>query len=210
MALLKVCSPMMVSFLVFVLYVAGVFGDSYYLLISKVPFLKTVYEGIFEISSYTRNGIFFAPLFLWMGVVIANGKVRIFKEQAELGFVISLVLMLSEGFLSFYFHWQKHNSMYFLLVPVMFFLFEWLLSIKGREIKMARDMSMYIYILHPLCIVLVRGAAGVLKMTKLLVGQSVIHYLAVVAVSVLLSFAIAAGKRFFLERRGYSTQIQGR
>lgn len=199
-ALLKICTPMMVSGIVFVLYVAGVFGDSYYFLISKIPFIKTVYEGIFEISSYTRNGIFFAPLFLWMGVVIANGKVRISKEQAGLGFVISLVLMLSEGFLSFHFHWQKHNSMYFLLVPVMFFLFEWLLSIKGREIKLARDMSMYIYILHPLCIVLVRGAAGVLKMTKLFVEQSLIHYLAVVAVSVLLSFAIAAVKRFFLER----------
>ncbi len=205
MGLLYFCSPLAVSVIVFVLYVLGVLGDSYYNLISQVPFLKLVYEGLFTVSSYTRNGIFFAPLFLWMGVLLANGKVRISKKTAGIGLFISLAGMLAEGFMSFQFQWQKHNSMYFLLIPVMFFLFELLLSMDCRGVEIARDLSMYVYILHPLCIVLVRGAADVLKMKESLVEQSLIHYLAVAILSVLLSLAVVGAKmiyqRFVMERK---------
>jgi len=45
----------------------------------------------------------------------------------------------------------------------------------------------------------VRGVAGVLKMSKLLVEQSLIHYLAVVLVSVALSLAVIRIKRLFSE-----------
>lgn len=199
-ALLRFCSPLTISAVVFILYIFGVLGDSYYGLVSEVPFFKIVYEGIFQVSSYTRNGIFFAPVFLWLGVVLANSKIKISREHASVGFAVSMAAMLAEGFLSFHFQWQKHNSLYFLLLPVMFFLFEMLLSMRGPEIGIARELSMYIYILHPLCIVVVRGAAGVLKMSELLVEQSLIHYLAVVLVSVLLSLAVVMIKRLFSER----------
>lgn len=195
--LLQFCSPMVISVLVFVLYIFGVLGDSYYNLISQIPFLKTVYEGVFVVSSYTRNGIFFAPIFLWMGVLLANGKVKMSQKTAGIGFAISLAGMLAEGFVSYTFEWQKHNSMYFLLIPVMFFLFEFLVLQQGKEIEIARNLSMYIYILHPLCIVLVRGMAGALKMTKLLVEQSLVHYLVVVAVSVVLSLAVVECKTIY-------------
>ncbi len=203
MGLLYFCSPLAVSVVVFVLYILGMLGDSYYNLISQVPILKTVYEGVFTVSSYTRNGIFFAPLFLWMGVLLANGKVRIARKAACVGLCISLVGMLAEGFMSFQLEWQKHNSMYFLLIPVMFFLFELLLSLDCHGVEIARDLSMYIYILHPLCIVIVRGAASVLKMEESLVEQSLIHYLAVALLSVLLSLAVVGAKmiyqRFMME-----------
>ena len=195
--LLHFCSPLAVSVTVFVLYILGMLGDSYYNLISQLPFLKMVYEGIFTVSSYTRNGIFFAPLFLWMGVLLANGRVRISRKAAGIGLVISLAGMLAEGFLSYQLEWQKHNSMYFLLIPVMFFLFEWLLSLDCRGVEIARDLSMYIYILHPLCIVLVRGVADALKMKESLVEQSLIHYLAVVLLSVLLSLAVVGAKMIY-------------
>lgn len=203
MGLLQCCSPLAISGITFVLYIVGVLGDSYYNLIKEIPVLKAVYEGIFQVSSYTRNGIFLAPIFLWMGVVIANSRVRLSREYAAAGFFISMAGMMAEGFASFYFQWQKHNSMYFLLIPAMFFLFELLLSIQGTEIGMARDLSMYIYILHPFCIVLVRGLAGALKLSKLLVEQSMVHYLAVVIISILLSFILAVAKQRLSERRNY-------
>lgn len=206
LALLRCCSPLTISAVVFALYVVGVLGDSYYNLIAEVPVLKTVYEGMFQISSYTRNGIFFAPAFLWMGVVLANGKVRLSRNHAAAGFLISMAGMLAEGFASFYFEWQKHNSMYFMLLLVMFFLFELLLSTQGTQVKMARDLSMYIYILHPFCIVAVRGLAGALKMSELLVKQSLLHYLAVVVTSALLSLILLTGKQALSARRNYVQQ----
>ena len=45
-----------------VLYVIGLFGDSYFGLAQKVPALNAVYEFLFQICSYTRGGLFFAPL----------------------------------------------------------------------------------------------------------------------------------------------------
>ncbi len=85
--------------------------------------------------------------------------------------------------------------MYFLLIPVMFYLFELLLFAEVPKMEIARDLSMYVYILHPLSIVLVRGVATPLKMKSLLVEQSLIHYLAVVAVTVLLSLVLVSVKR---------------
>lgn len=186
------CSPMTISVMTVVLYVIGTAGDSYYQLISQAPFLKTVYEGIFFVSSYTRNGIFFAPVFLWMGVLIANGGVKIPRSQALTGVAVSMTGMLAEGFLSYSLEWQKHNSMYLFLLPVMFFLFELLRS--DTEItgwRKARDVSMYVYIIHPICIILVRGAAEVLKVKNIFVEQSLVHYLAVCLLSFALSFGTA-------------------
>ncbi len=48
-------------------YVIGIFGDSYYGIIENVPFLHTLYNGIFLVSSYTRNGIFFAQFIFCLG-----------------------------------------------------------------------------------------------------------------------------------------------
>ena len=46
------------------LYLIGVGGDSYYGLVSQVPILEPCYDGLFFLSSYTRNGLFFVPLFI--------------------------------------------------------------------------------------------------------------------------------------------------
>lgn len=191
MGLIQICSPLVISIITVILYIFGVLGDSYYQLISNVPALKFLYEGIFKISSYTRNGIFFAPVFLWLGVVIANGKIRMTLSNTVAGCSISMAGMLAEGFLTYIFDWQKHNSMYILLIPVMFFLFELLLSVKGRTFKDVRNVSMCVYIIHPFCIVLVRGIAKATKLTGLLVEQSLVHYLAVCVASVGISFIIA-------------------
>lgn len=46
-----------------VLYLAGLLGDSYFGLVRGVPVLSDIYEAM----GYTRNGLFFAPLFLLLG-----------------------------------------------------------------------------------------------------------------------------------------------
>lgn len=198
--MMRLCSPLAISCSVSLLYVVGTVGDSYYLLASQAPAIKAVYEGIFVVSSYTRNGVFFAPVFLWMGVLAANGKLELPARKAAVGFGVSMAGMLAEGMLTWAMGWQKHNSMYFLLLPVMFFLFEWLLAAEADAPAILRDVSMCIYIVHPICIILVRGAAGALKLEKLLVGQSLVHYLAVCMASAAISFAMAEGMQLWKNR----------
>lgn len=54
------------------LYAVGLFGDSYYGLIKDVPVLSVMYEFMFQLFSYTRNGFFFAPVFLISGALIGR------------------------------------------------------------------------------------------------------------------------------------------
>lgn len=59
-----------------------------------------------------------------------------------------------------------------------------------------REMSTWICILHPWAIVLVRGSAKLAGLTPILVGDSLVHYAAVAALSVMMSFSVV----FFLRR----------
>lgn len=44
-----------------VLYLVGLFGDSYYGIVGRLPVVKKFYDLLFQLFDYTRNGIFFAP-----------------------------------------------------------------------------------------------------------------------------------------------------
>ena len=50
-----------------ILYLAGLLGDSYYGLTRLSPVMAEIYDGVLQVFSYTRNGIFFAPVFLMLG-----------------------------------------------------------------------------------------------------------------------------------------------
>ena len=57
-----------------VLYLIGLCGDSYYGLIGRLPVCSGFYALVFQVSDYTRNGIFFAPVFFVLGGFIADSK----------------------------------------------------------------------------------------------------------------------------------------
>lgn len=72
LALWRICPPGWMAPVVTVLYLLGLLGDSYWGLVQQAKGISAVYEWCFGIFSYTRNGIFFAPLFLWMGAWLGN------------------------------------------------------------------------------------------------------------------------------------------
>ena len=102
-----------------VLYVIGLFGDSYHGFIAKIPMLSKIYDGIFHISSQTRNGLFFAPLFLLLGYRAAVLRKESSVKKSRRIFYLSLCLMCAEGLWLHLGTKQEHNSMY-LLLPVCF------------------------------------------------------------------------------------------
>lgn len=169
-----------------ILYIIGLGGDSYYGLVSKVPALKIAYDGIFSVFSYTRNGIFMAPIFLLMGAGLAKKP----RSSGLPGFIISFLFMTAEAFTLHHFGWQRHDSMYVMLLPTMFFLYQTLLAGMQRPIKACRTVSTWMYILHPAMIPVVRLIARIAHMTPILVEQSLIHYLVVSLLSAAASLVI--------------------
>lgn len=170
------------------LYLIGLGGDSYWGLVSGLPGAAACYEAIFTLSSYTRNGLFYAPLFLLLG---AAGH-RWSKRASLAGAALSLAAMTGEGFLLRGLGWQRHDSMYLALPLCMVFLFSLLLRVNRGEDRRARRLSLLIYLLHPWVIVLVRGGAKILKLTELLVVNSLGHFCAVLALTLAAALALDA------------------
>lgn len=198
-----------------ILYAIGLFGDSYYGIAQKAPVVEGAYEFIFQISSYTRNGLFFAPLFLVMGMWAGEKarKQEVRETPAEepvtdrqellsdcMGLVFSFFIMSGEAFLLRFFECQRHDSMYLMLIPTMYFLYQCLSAPHMECSRAFRTAATWIYILHPGIIVMVRGAAKPLKMTGLLVENSLVHYLCVTLLSVMAGYLIAFIQSQFTSR----------
>lgn len=176
--------------LTLILYLIGLFGDSYYGSIETIPPLKVLYHTLFFFFDYTRNGLFFAPIFFLMGGMIWEQRGRYKPKTCILGLNISLVLMISEGQALHYIGIQRHDSMYFMLLPCMFFLFHTLLLCKGKSIQNLRVISMIVYLIHPLFIIMIRGFAKVVHLQNIFIENSVCHYVAVAGCSCIAAILI--------------------
>jgi len=173
-------------------YIIGLFGDSYYGAIQGIGWMEAAYQGIFQISSYTRNGIFFAPVFLLLGTGIACMERMRPKRVCVWGLALSALLLVGEGFLTYSLKWQRHNSMYLFLVPLMYFLFQLLLLIPGKAPAFCRNGSLILYVIHPAVIVVLRGTAKAAGLKELLIDHAFIQYILVCAVS-MAAVAVFAG-----------------
>ena len=165
------------------LYLVGLFGDSYYVVVEKLPLLKAFYDRLFELFDYTRNGLFFAPVFLILGGFIADERRKLSSVEAGVGFLISLGLLLAEALFLHRHGFQRHDSMYVFLLPAMYFLFHLILLWKGRRIPLLRPASLVVYLIHPLVI------AAVWRFSS---QNSLFHFGLVCLLSLLFSFAMAA------------------
>lgn len=182
------------TFITGFLYMIGLLGDSYFGFVEMMPPLKHLYEIGFCISSYTRNGLFFAPLFLVLGMWMGKEK-KVSAEKSKtiyygIGFGLSFLFMTAEAFLLRHFDMQRHDSMYIFLVPVMIFLYQMLIHGKGKKRPGLRRFSLWIYILHPAMILVVRVLARVSGM-KLAVENSLLHYIGVTICSLLAAGAVS-------------------
>lgn len=171
----------------FVLYLIGLFGDSYYGIVEQSSCFKGLYSLIFQVTDYTRNGVFFAPVFFIIGGLISDKRPQISFGKCICGFVISFGLMFAEAMTLKHFDLQRHDSMYLFLLPCMYFLFCTFLCFRGKRHAVLRTIALVVYIIHPMMIVMVRLCAKLLHLQNVLVENSIIHYLVVCLASVAFS-----------------------
>lgn len=182
------------------LYLIGLGGDSYYGLAARVPALNAFYDGVLGFSAYTRNGLFYAPLFLLLGAAARPQRTRRGRCALAGGLALAFAAMVQEAFLLRGLGVQRHDSMYLALPLCMVFLFSLLLGANAGRSRAMRELSLWVYMLHPWCIVLVRGGARVLGLQQLLVQNSLGHFAAVLALSLGMSLGISAAAAQALRR----------
>lgn len=165
------------------LYLMGLLGDSYYGITENFPVLKDFYHRVFNICEYTRNGLFYVPIFLSMGYWIHQLSNIKLNYKDYISFLISLTLMVVEGFLLYQFKVPRHTSMYIMLIPSSYFLFKIMLNFKNSESgidQKLRGISTWIYILHPLLIVGIHFFAKRVHLEDIMIHQSFLNYFLVV------------------------------
>ena len=173
------------------LYLVGLLGDSWYGLTAALPPLRAAYEGMFLCFYYTRNGLFSTPIFLLLGGWLAQRPRRNRPGLYGVGLSLSLVLLTAEGLLVKNFDLARFDALYLTLPLCVGFLLLWLAALELPAAPALRGWTAAIYVLHPWCIVLVRGGARVVGLTGLLVDNSLGHYGAVVLLSALLALPFA-------------------
>lgn len=172
------------------LYLIGLFGDSYYGWSEKIPLLKGMYDLIFQLSDRTRNGVFFAPVFFLLGGYFANCRHGFFLGKNLTAFLISLAMMTAEALFLRAHSMQRHDSMYLFLVPCMYFLFAVILQFRGRRPKGVRTLALTVYLIHPLMIVVLRGIAKIFRAQDRLLENSAVYYILVSILSLIVGILL--------------------
>ncbi len=178
------------------LYAVGLFGDSYYGAHENIPAVRGFYDALFGLFDYTRNGLFFAPLFFVLGGIFADEKRELTLKTNIAGLAVSLSAMMAEGFVLRGLGVQRHDSMYIALPFLTFFLFGILKGFKGKANKRLRSVSLIVYIIHPWVIVAVRLFSKLTGTEAIFIQNDLAHFALVCALSFGAAFLIcvATGK----------------
>ena len=172
-----------------ILYIIGLFGDSYYGLIENLPVINSLYNLIFKIFDYTRNGLFFIPIFLLIGYK-QKTKNQINLKRNIFFIILFTILIIIEGLILKHYNLQKHDSMYITLIPLMYYLSALLLKMNIGQNKKLRTISTLIYIIHPIMIIIIRYIGKLLNLETIIITNTFIHYILVSSFSFIISYII--------------------
>ena len=168
-------------------YLLGLPGDSYYGLTAALPGVRACYDSLLACLGQTRNGLFFAPLFLLLG-----GRLSTQQRPRVPAWVLpaGLALLVAEGMAVHALGWPRNDSMYLSLPLCLWALTSLLLDRPSPPLPRLRRACTVIYIVHPLCVVGIRGVARLLGLRWLLVDCSPVYYLAVLSASACTALAV--------------------
>ena len=125
-----------------------------------------------------------------LGIRSEEYREKISARGSIAGLLLSFILMTVEGFVLHVNGMQRHDSMYVFLPAVMIFLYQLLSDIGVEPKKQLRRLSTWIYILHPAIIVVVRATAKLVPAAAHVVGNSLLNFVAVSAVSVFTAWLV--------------------
>jgi serine/alanine racemase len=108
----------LVVLVVLLLFILGVLGDSYYGWSITVPVLSSFKAVLFQFIRTTRNGIFFAPIFLIGGILIKQFQPHFKKTTLLITLVTFIILSLVEILLLRNAGWARDYNMTFSILPL--------------------------------------------------------------------------------------------
>lgn len=136
-------------------YLIGLLAQSYFgflqMAFEESGIIWNALKGIKMIIVTSRNGVFFGGLFIYIGVIVAEGDIQ-HKWKPYLGriaWVVCVFLLFAEAARLHKIGFVREEDMYLMLVPAVFFLLiiSLQLEMKGKT-DFLRKLSMDMYFIH--------------------------------------------------------------
>lgn len=176
------------------LYIVGLFGDSYYNLTAGLPPVRAFYDIIFKLFSYTRNGIFFAPLFLLSGEALAKRERPMSRIGSGVGLALSMWCLAMERLLLAKTAFSPRDNMFICLIPATLCLIGLLTSVKAKPRPCFRSAAMWVYILHPIAMNIIDSSAARLGSDSFFAEHSLLRFVLTAALTYPAAFTLTAVK----------------
>lgn len=124
------------------LYAIGLLGDSYkgFLTMANSSTVEKIISAYDMFFDTTRNGLFMGFIFVLMGAIMSNIKIKINAKISFFGFLISMILLYFEKMLTKELFDSHSSNMYILLVPTAFFLLSFVTNIKVKNIQLCKTL----------------------------------------------------------------------
>ncbi len=172
-------------------------GSSYYGLVTKVPFIKAVYDGYYSFFDSIKNGVCFGMIFVSMGALVSEKEGEITRSKkplsAFLPVVLFAVLLAIEEFAVAYLEWNDRGvDTVVMLVPFTYFfgrfLLIWSPTIGDRACALMRKYSVLMFLTQriPLSIL------DLFLRETVLVQNSILFFTVVLSATLLISYGILA------------------
>ncbi|MEG0092690.1 MAG: acyltransferase [Erysipelotrichaceae bacterium] len=153
--------PAMMFLITFILYIIGMLFNLYGTAMNDIPLINTIFHLYQTIFVTTRNGVFFAPIFIVIGANMPLIQRRINGKKAIIPIFVFAILLIIEG-MSLYFNHMLNDlsCMYLSLLPFILYFFTWLLSLDLQsyfnDVAM-RSQSILIYVSHIAVSLIIKG-----------------------------------------------------
>ena len=142
-----------------VLFLIGLCGQTYYGLVSGIPFpqgVKNFFAGFYDIIGTTRNGIFEGIIFVALGARLSQKEHFGKLKYSFLMLVISFALLSVEFITVSKMGWRLEYDMYLFLIPCAYYLLKCALCLEGKLksletakwAELLRPYSSLIYFTH--------------------------------------------------------------
>ncbi len=185
-----------ISLIVIILYIIGLFGDSYFGFVKNLSFFNNFYSLIFNIFDYTRNGLFYTPIFLYIGYLFRVNNYKLSNKKNILFVLLFLILLIIEGALLYYYKIPRHTSMYIFLIPLSIFIFSYAINSSSLSNKNLRNISSWIYILHPLFIAIYHFISE--RVNCFFFDNSLVSYVSIVVLTIVFILIIKKVKEVII------------
>lgn len=114
-----------------------------------------IYDSYQSVFYTTRNGLFYAPIFIFLGIILSQNRDNsFFKKNSFRKLIIAIVLFAMEACLIF-FNQGDDKNFFIMLVPFSLFLFNWTIQtnqLKSKNFYRLKHKSILFYFLHPVFI----------------------------------------------------------